>query len=59
MDSAAIGIATQQATARRDVTVSLLKDAADQDKAVAGILDQSVQTVKTLNHRGGNVNFTA
>lgn len=59
IDSAAAGIATQQAVARRDVTLSLLKDSANRDKAVANLVDQSVQTVKALNHRGGNVNFTA
>ncbi|MCD8563130.1 MAG: hypothetical protein LRY54_03605 [Alphaproteobacteria bacterium] len=59
IDSAAAGVAIQQAAARRDVSASLIKDAANQDQAVANILDQSVQTVKALNHRGSNVNFTA
>ncbi|MCD8498001.1 MAG: hypothetical protein LRZ85_07970 [Alphaproteobacteria bacterium] len=59
IDTAAAGIATQQAIARRDVTVSLLKNAANQDQAVANLLEQSVDTVKALNYRGQNVNITA
>lgn len=49
----------QQAILRQNVTLSVIKKNADQDKAVANMLEQSANTVQALNNRGTRVNFTA
>jgi hypothetical protein len=58
MVEASYGIAAQQAILRQNVTLSVIKQSFDQEKAVANIIEQSAQTVEALNSRGRNVNFT-
>jgi hypothetical protein len=56
--SSAEAIAAQQAIVRRDATFSFIKDSANQDKAVANILEKSADTLNAFSHRGSRVNFT-
>ena len=53
------GMAAQQAIFRQNMTISVIKQSFQQEKAVANLIDQSVRTVEALNGRGSNVNFTA
>lgn len=51
--------AAQQAILRQNITMSVIKKGAEQDRAVANILEQSANTVQAQNNRGTRVNFTA
>lgn len=52
-------IAIQQALAQQSVSLSLIKQDAQQGQAVASILEQSAQNIAALTGRGGNVNILA
>lgn len=50
--------AAQLALNRQNVALSVIKQNAEQDQAVANILDQAVQNAQAASgNRGGNVNF--
>lgn len=49
----------QQAILRQNITLSVIKKNADQERAVANVIEQSANTVQALNNRGTRVNFTA
>lgn len=52
------GIAAQQSLLRQNVALETVKAAAEQDQAIAGILDQSIQaTAPVSESRGTNVNL--
>ena len=50
------GIAAEQAIVKQNMAMSVLKQSAQADKAIANILEQSVQASATL---GTNVNISA
>ncbi len=52
------GIAAEQALLRQAVALSVLKQSAQADKAIANILEQAVQSVPASG-RGGIVNISA
>jgi len=52
-------IAIQQALGQQSVSLSLIKQTAQQGQAVASILEQSTQSIAALTGRGGNVNIFA
>lgn len=56
MDASSVLVA-QQALARQDVTLSLIKQTADAQSQVADILTQALEV--SPSGRGGSVNFTA
>lgn len=49
-------IAMQQASYQMKLQTSLLKNASENDKAVAGILEQAVENGKVTATRGNNIN---
>lgn len=53
------GIEAQAALTRQNVALSVIRNAAQQDQAVADILRQSVETIKASTTRGVNLNTTA
>ncbi len=52
-------IAAQTAVARQNFAVSTFKQANDQLKELANIIDESSRTVAANASRGGNVNISA
>jgi hypothetical protein len=50
-------IAAQAAITRQNIALSVIKSAADADKAIANILEQSLTVGPSA--RGGNVNLSA
>jgi len=51
------GIAAEAALTRQNVALSVVKQSAEQDKAVANILDQAVQDASSSNGRGQNIDI--
>jgi hypothetical protein len=52
-------IAAEQAMYRQNVALSVIKQSADQSKAIAQILEQSMSNAPLSGSRGTNVNFSA
>lgn len=52
------GLAAQQALFRQEVTLNVMKQAAQQEQAVVSLIDQAVQNV-AASSRGGVVNISA
>lgn len=52
------GIAAQQAILQQNIALSVIKQSADADKAIANILAEAVQSVPS-GSLGGNVNLLA
>lgn len=52
-------IAVQNSIAKQNVTLSLIKESAEQAQAVANILQQSVDSVQVNTSRGTSVNISA
>ena len=50
-------IAAQQALLRQNVALSVIKQAADQQKALVSILDESIRTI-AASQRGTNLNIS-
>jgi hypothetical protein len=50
-------IAAEQAILRQNVALSMIKSAADAEKKLIGILEDSARTIAASN-RGNNVNFS-
>ncbi len=50
-------IALQQAVLQQNIALSVIKGAANADKAIANILEESLTV--TPSGRGGNINFSA
>lgn len=57
MDILPAGIAAQQAITKQNVALNVIKQSADADKAVAGILQQSADNIAAQTGRGTNVNI--
>lgn len=53
------GIEAQAALTRQNIALSVIRNSAQQDKAVADILRQSLETIKASTTRGTNINTTA
>jgi hypothetical protein len=53
------GIAAQMAMTRQNIALSVIKSSANQDQAIASILEQAVQSAPVGGSRGTNVNFSA
>ncbi len=53
------GIAAEAALTRQNVALSVIKQSAEQDKAIASILDQAVENTSSNSGRGQNVNILA
>lgn len=58
MPSAPAAIAVEQAQTRQNVALSVIKSSAEQDQAVAQILEESSRTAPTSQSRGTNVNIS-
>ncbi len=52
------GLAAKQALFRQEVTLNVMKQAAQQEQAVVSLVDQAVQNV-AASGRGGVVNISA
>ena len=50
-------IAAEQAIFRQNLALAVIKSSAQQDQAIAGILEQSAQNLAALTGRGSNVNI--
>jgi hypothetical protein len=59
MTSIPPGIAAQMALNQQNVALSVIKQAADADKAIANILQTAADSVPASTSRGGNVNIRA
>ncbi len=57
--SAELGVAVQNAVLRQNITVSLIKQVAQQEQAIANLVDSVAQSVPVSSSRGGNVNIRA
>jgi hypothetical protein len=51
--------AAEQALNRQSLALSVIKQSADQAKAIAQILEQSISNAPVSGSRGTNVNFSA
>lgn len=51
------GIAVQQAIVRQNASLSMIKNAANNDKEVANMIAEAAETVTKSGSRGGNVNL--
>ena len=52
-------VAAEQGILRQNIALSVIKQSADQAKAIANILDQAVRSAPVSGTRGSNVNFSA
>jgi hypothetical protein len=52
-------IAADQALAKQNVALSVIKSSAEADQAIAGILEQSARSAPVSSIRGSNVNTSA
>ena len=52
-------VAAQAALTRQNVALSVIKHNADQGKAIAGILDDSVRSAPVNGTRGAQLNISA
>ena len=52
-------IAAEQGILRQNIALSVIKQSADQSKAIASILDQAVRSAPVSGSRGTNVSFSA
>ncbi len=52
-------IAAEQGLLRQNVALSVIKHSAEQDQALAKILDQSVRSAPVSQTHGSHVNLTA
>lgn len=52
-------IAAELAITRQNVALSVIKQSAEQQEAIAGILDQAVRSAPVSGTRGTNVNISA
>jgi len=52
-------IAADAAMTRQNVAMSMIKRSADQDKAIAGILEKAVDSIPKDSIRGTNLNVLA
>ena len=59
MTTVPAGIAVEQAVLRQNVALSVIKASADQDQAIAELLEQSVRTAPVSDVRGANVDTRA
>lgn len=59
MSSIPAGIAAQQALTQQAIALSVLKQAADADKAIANMLQNAVESVPVSQARGSSVNISA
>lgn len=53
------GYAAELALNRQNIALSVVKAAADADKAIANILDQAVRSAPVSGARGTSLNITA
>ncbi len=59
MVSAPAAIAAEQALAQQNVALSVVKKSAEAEQAIAGILEEALQSVPVNASRGANVNISA
>ncbi|MCC6598420.1 MAG: hypothetical protein IT559_06490 [Alphaproteobacteria bacterium] len=52
-------IAAEQGLLRQNVALSVIKQSADQEQAIAQILEQAVRSAPVSSARGTNVDLTA
>lgn len=52
-------IAAEQSILRQNIALSVIKQSADQDQAIANILEQAVRSAPVSASRGTNINTTA
>jgi hypothetical protein len=53
------GIAAESAILKQNLALSVIKASADQDQAIAEILEESVQSAPVSSTRGVNLNTSA
>lgn len=59
MVSAPAAIAAEQAIAKQNVALSLVKQSAEVEQAIAGILEDAARSAPVSSSRGSNVNISA
>ncbi len=52
-------IAAEAALTKQNIALSVIKQSADQDKALAGILEEAARSAPISGARGSNVNIQA
>jgi len=57
MPTATLAVATQQVQARQNVATSVVRQAAQQDQAIAQIIDEAARSAPTNQARGGNIDI--
>ncbi len=50
-------IAAETALTRQNVTLSVIKNNAEQDRQIANVIEQSIETAPTRSTRGTNLNI--